>query len=111
MNLLPGVYKIKVRDGAFGRFGYLRIFTKNKKKHFYIDHGLAEEITDQSYHLDDLEIVNQRVKPLEIKSVNVSVKFIDQDGDQITLEAKNIHSLNRIFKRFPSVASAFGLPE
>lgn len=95
---------------AYLSASYLRVFMKNGKKHFFIDHGLAQEIDEHSgLYFENVRLVNERIKSVEAKSVKVKVSFEDQDGDEIELVARDISVLNRIFKRFPSVAKEFGL--
>ena len=109
MELEPGAYKIRIKNGMFDRTAYLRIFVKGGKKYYLIDHGGAQELSKEDLYLDEVQIVKKQLWPVAAKNVKVKVVFEDDDGDELGLVARDAYALERIFQRFPSIGKALGL--
>lgn len=111
MKLEPGFYKIKLKNGAFGTFHYLRVFYKNGEHFYQLDHGIPETVKGK---LDDTVLDNSRIvkkisKPITVNNIKTTVAFEDEDGDSFEFTARNLQSLKRIFSEFPRVAKQFGI--
>jgi len=111
MKVEPGFYKIKISNGAFGTFHYLRVFNKNGELFFQLDHGIPEMVKDKHDEtvLDTARIVKKISKPITVENIKTTVAFEDEDGDSYEFSARNILSLKRIFSEFPRVAKGFGI--
>ena len=107
----PGFYKIRISNGAFGTFHYLRVFNKNGEVLYQLDHGIPERVKgklDETV-LDTARIVKKIFKPITVNNIKTTVAFEDEDGDSYEFRARNILSLKRIFSEFPRVAKEFGM--
>ena len=107
----PGFYKIKLSNGAFGTFHYLRIFNKKGQLFYQLDHGIPELVKgklDETV-LDNSTIVKKISKPITVNNIKITVAFDDEDGDSFAFRARNLQSLKRIFSEFPRVAKQFGI--
>jgi len=96
-----GFYKLKYKGNH-----YLRIFFKDGKQYYQIDHGSPEEMET----FDLLYGTNQDIKrikrPISINNITATVRFEDEDGDTFEFTARSGYSLKRIFSEFPRVAKA-----
>ncbi len=111
MKLEPGFYKIRLGNGAFDTFHYLRVFNKNGQLFYQLDHGIPELVKgklDETV-LDNSRIVKKISKPITVNNIKTTVAFEDEDGDCYEFSARNILSLKRIFSEFPRVAKGFGI--
>ncbi len=112
MKLDAGYYKIKSRAGYFSKFHYLRVYIKNGKRYYQIDHGQPqEENTNEAQLLEGYEIVKKILNPIQVKNPCLTISFEDEDRDSFILRARNDYSFKRIITFFPRVAKALGLQQ
>lgn len=110
MKLETGFYKIKSKRRLVATYHYLRVFVKQGKRYYQIDHGLPDEMDkNESYSLNGYEVVKRILRPIEVKNVKLSVEFEDEDGDTFILSGRNLNSVDRIFINFPRVGKALGI--
>ncbi|REE01052.1 hypothetical protein [Marinoscillum furvescens] len=110
MKLDPGYYKVKRKSRFVGGVTchYLRVYVEGKKKYIQFDHGLPQEAEDQEDEIiHGYMIVKKITRPVEVKKIQVSVEWQDEDGDSFVMRAKNSYVLKRIFEYFPRVLKAF----
>lgn len=113
MRIEPGYYKIR-RKGYYleGRYHYLRVYVKNRKKFLLMDN---EEPTEAEKCEQDIiqeyEIVKRLTpgNPIEVHRAEIALTWQDEDGDSYRMPARNIHVFFKILKLFPRVAKALDL--
>jgi len=96
-----GFYKLKYKGSH-----YLRIFFKDGKQYYQIDHGSPEEMETFALLYGTDPDIKRITRPISVNNVTATIRFEDEDGDTFEFSARNIHTLKRIFSEFPRVAKA-----
>lgn len=108
MTIEPGYYKIRLGGGKFGSHHYLRVTNQKGQLHLQQDHGSPEPMQSeiQLGHITILKKINNE-EQLAVMNMRVTVDFVDEEGYNYSLIARNMYSLKRIFEQFPHVKRQF----
>ncbi len=96
-----GFYKLKYKGSH-----YLRIFFKDGKQYYQIDHGSPEEMETFALLYGNAPDIKRITRPISVSNITATIRFEDEDGDTFEFTARSGHALKRIFSEFPRVAKA-----
>ena len=96
-----GFYKLKYKGNH-----YLRIFFKEGKQFYQVDHGQPEEMKTFELLYGTNPDIKRITRPISVNSITATIRFEDEDGDTFEFSARNNYTLKRIFSEFPRVWKA-----
>ncbi|MEO9801979.1 MAG: hypothetical protein ABJF04_01970 [Reichenbachiella sp.] len=112
MTLEPGYYKLKRGSSIMATYHFLRVYLKDGKKYYLLDHMTEQSVrreTAGDMHAEGYTII-KKYPPNngpKYNKVKAKIQFEDEEGCQFEMVARSGVVLEYIFKLFPRLKKGF----
>ena len=113
MMIDPGYYRVRMKRVFYDRkdrtlISYLRVTMQGKDMYFQVDEGIPYKVNpeDERFELDRFELIGKVEKPISIHKTKITIRFQDDEGYWIEMQAQDMNGLTHIFREFPRLERA-----